>query len=156
MSAETEKTATPESAHERSPLAEDIIELPIQHKSSFGQEDSPLQEEINCLFNEVFEDSSIMEDQDFCPFPRIDTAKNRKFIKFSAALPGLKPDDIKIYTTYNFVTITGDKAGNCPGGFRRICPLPDNAAPFKARAFLKNGTLNIIVPRTPEKQEEPA
>ncbi len=92
--------------------------------------------------------------------PAVDIFEKAREIIVEAEIPGVSPADIMITVQSNRVEIKGDKREAAPSGqarylrlerefgrFRRLVALPCTVVPDKARAFLDNGVLIILLIR---------
>ena len=145
MSSKIAKVRKPESAQEgRSPLS-----LPIRHRKCFGRFAAPLQEELNCLFDEVFADTETLGDGADISFPAVDISESEKTYNIEVNITDMAPEDLDISTTYNFLTITGEQGESNAGyrSFHRTFSLPETADTSKAKASFKDGVLIVAVPK---------
>ena len=127
-----------------------------------------LQQEMNRLFEDFFDDSSMLtrsRDQSLRGFsPRVDISEDAESLKISAELPGMTKDDVEITATDDSLTIQGEKRSESEqeqeegvfrtersyGFFKRTIPLPVGAEVDRAQATFDNGVLNIRLPKTGE------
>ncbi|MFP4528868.1 MAG: Hsp20/alpha crystallin family protein [Candidatus Kapaibacterium sp.] len=101
--------------------------------------------------------------------PRIDISEDEKLIMVQAELPGMKKSDLKIRVNdENVLTIEGEKfipertegqsaikTECCYGKFQRSFLLPDTADADKIEAKMKDGLLDLRIPKKePEKPKE--
>jgi len=122
-----------------------------------------LRDEMNRLFDRSF--------NDFFPtargrFPSIDLYQTDKEIVVKAELPGVEIDDIEITATDESVTIKGetkvekkvDEDGYIHrerryGKFYRTIPLPVKVKSNEATANMKNGVLEVRVPKQEQSKD---
>lgn len=96
-------------------------------------------------------------------FPDVDIKETPEAYVFTADLPGMKDKDVEVAMTGNRLTIKGkreeekkeekDTYYSCErsyGSFVRTFTLPDGVDMDKATANLKDGVLNVMVPRKPQ------
>ena len=102
--------------------------------------------------------------------PEIDIHENENEIVIHAELPGISQDGIDVSTNANnqTLTISGEKTYEYKddsdsnrviherryGNFERTVPLPKNADFDGVKASMKEGVLNINVPKTDSDDEE--
>ncbi|BAS28350.1 Hsp20/alpha crystallin family protein [Limnochorda pilosa] len=80
-------------------------------------------------------------------------------------LPGIRREDLNVEVQEDRVIISGERRGEVreerdqfvrseryAGRFRRILPLPGDADAENVRALLRNGVLEVTVPKVPGKQ----
>ncbi len=130
--------------------------LPIRHRKCFGRVSAPLQEEMNALFDEIFSDTDAQEENGNVSVPAIKISENETSYNIEVGSPGIKPEDVDICTTYNFITISGETKNKksehpCPS-FHRTFSLPETADTAKAKATLVNGILKITMPKKAHKK----
>ncbi|MEJ2514513.1 MAG: Hsp20/alpha crystallin family protein [Gammaproteobacteria bacterium] len=93
-------------------------------------------------------------------FPRIDLVDHDKELIVRAELPGVKKEEIEIDVEDDFLTLRIDrdlseeeKTGRyyrselAHGSMERMIPLPVDVVANKAKAELKDGILEIVVPK---------
>jgi len=91
--------------------------------------------------------------------------RNGKMI-VKAALPGLKPDDVKVELTDDGLVIQGERKSEHEehqqgcyhseisyGSFYRVIPLPENINPDDVQANFNNGMLEVSLP-VPERKKK--
>ncbi len=102
--------------------------------------------------------------------PRVDIYEKKREIIVEAEIPGVTESDITITVQSNRVEIKGTKKEGLSsdgikflrlerefGSFRRLVALPTTVLPDKAKAFLENGVLIILLKKyitTEDKPEE--
>ena len=97
--------------------------------------------------------------------PRFDVKETKDNFLFKADMPGTKEEDVEISVTGNRLTITGKRDAEEQkegenwyvverkyGSFTRTFTLPDSADAEKIKANLKDGVLNITLPKRAESQ----
>ena len=97
--------------------------------------------------------------------PSFDVKENKEGYVFRADLPGVKEDDLEIALTGNHLTISGKReqekheqgdtyyaSERSYGSFSRAFTLPDGTDGENVKAELKNGVLQVVVPKKPEVQ----
>jgi HSP20 family protein len=90
--------------------------------------------------------------------PRVDIYEKQREIIVEVELPGVAESDITITVQSNRVEIRGMKRESVSsekirylrlerefGSFRRLAPLPSTVVPDKAKAFLENGVLTLLL-----------
>lgn len=97
--------------------------------------------------------------------PSFDIKETSQGYVFTADLPGVKQEDLEINLTGNRLTITGRREAEerkegenffaterSFGSFSRTFTLPEGVDAGSVKAELKNGVLNLTVPKVPEVQ----
>ena len=97
--------------------------------------------------------------------PSFDVKENKDGYVFRADLPGVREEDLDISLTGNRLTISGKReqekheqgdtyyaSERSYGSFSRAFTLPDGTDGENVKADLKNGVLQVIVPKKPEVQ----
>ena len=97
--------------------------------------------------------------------PTFDVRETKDAYVFKADLPGFKEQDLDINLTGNRLTISGkremekvednDRYYCCErshGSFTRVFTLPEGINADQCQADLKDGVLNIHIPKSPETQ----
>jgi HSP20 family protein len=97
--------------------------------------------------------------------PSFDVKENKEGYVFRADLPGVREDDLEISLTGNRLAISGKReqekheqgdtyyaTERSYGSFSRAFTLPDGTDADSVKAELKNGVLQVIVPKKPEVQ----
>jgi HSP20 family protein len=95
--------------------------------------------------------------------PRVDISEDDKSITIKADLPGMNPEDIHLTVKDHHMTLTGEKTHDTKkkgenrhmnecfyGSFSRTFRLSDRIELKKIKAQLKNGVLEITLPKQPE------
>lgn len=121
-----------------------------------------LQNEINDLFDtDRYPAATGLFDRRVSP--AMDVFEDENEYRISCELPGLEKEDVEITIASNVLTIKGIKkeekeAGNgsyykketWSGSFQRTLPLPVSVSLDKINAELKNGILNVMLPKKDE------
>ena len=97
--------------------------------------------------------------------PSFDVKENKDGYVFRADLPGVREEDLDISLTGNRLTISGKReqekheqgdtyyaSERSYGSFSRAFTLPDGTDGENVKADLKDGVLQVIVPKKPEVQ----
>ena len=97
--------------------------------------------------------------------PSFDVKEDKDGYVFRADLPGVKEEDLEISLTGNRLTISGKReqekreqgetyyaSERSYGSFSRAFTLPDGTDAENVKAELKNGVLQVTVPKKPEVQ----
>ena len=97
--------------------------------------------------------------------PSFDVKENKEGYVFRADLPGVREEDLEISLTGNRLAISGKReqekheqgdtyyaSERSYGSFSRAFTLPDGTDGENVKAELKNGVLQVIVPKKPEVQ----
>jgi HSP20 family protein len=97
--------------------------------------------------------------------PSFDVKENKEGYVFRADLPGVMEEDLEIALTGNRLTISGKReqerreqgetyyaTERSYGSFSRAFTLPDGTDGENVKAELKNGVLQVVVPKKPEVQ----
>lgn len=95
--------------------------------------------------------------------PVVDIAEDRESIKISAELPGMKKEDVKINVENGILTLKGErkfgdevKKDNYHrierryGSFYRSFAMPPTVEPENVKAIMKDGVLEILIPKKEE------
>ena len=94
--------------------------------------------------------------------PAVDLCETSEAFIFTAELPGLSREQVRIDVHENRVTLQGRRDARVPceqyhqverghGEFSRTFALPPSVNPEGISADLQNGVLTIIVPKNPER-----
>jgi HSP20 family protein len=99
--------------------------------------------------------------------PSIDISETDQAYIVRADLPGVKKEDLSITVDNGVLTVRGERKQRSEekgeklhrvetryGSFMRRFTLPDNAAEEKVDAQMKNGCLEVRVPKTEEKKSK--
>ena len=97
--------------------------------------------------------------------PNFDVKETKEAYVFKADLPGVKESDIEISVTGNRLAVSGQRQEEkrdegdqyyayerSYGSFSRSFTLPEGVDVDQVRAELKDGVLNVVVPKRPEVQ----
>jgi len=97
--------------------------------------------------------------------PSFDVKENKEGYVFRADLPGVREEDLDVSLTGNRLAISGHReqekheqgdtfytTERTYGSFTRAFTLPDGTDGENVKAELKNGVLQVIVPKKPEVQ----
>jgi len=97
--------------------------------------------------------------------PTFDVKETKEAYIFKADLPGVKEGEVEISMTSNRLTISGQRQEEKKdegdqyyayersyGSFSRSFTLPEGVDVDQIRAELKDGVLNVVVPKRPEVQ----
>jgi HSP20 family protein len=97
--------------------------------------------------------------------PNFDVKETKDGYEFRADLPGVREEDLEISLTGNRLTISGKReqekheqgdtyytSERSYGSFSRAFTLPDGTDADNVKAELKNGVLEVLVPKKPEVQ----
>ena len=92
--------------------------------------------------------------------PASDASSNTDTYRINIELPGVSEDDIHLSVEGNVITVSGEKTETREekgetwyfserqfGAFKRSFRLPEDADADKAEAHVKNGVLEVAVPR---------
>jgi HSP20 family protein len=96
-------------------------------------------------------------------FPRVDMVDREKELLVRAELPGIKKDELEITIADDFLTISVHRevsekeesedfyrAEMSRGSVERSIPLPVDVVGDKAKAELKDGILELVIPKATE------
>jgi HSP20 family protein len=130
-----------------------------------------LQNEIDSLFNSFFHNNGglINWDEDFLNrgtlSPNMDLSENDKEYNVSLEVPGISEKDVDVNVENGVLTIQGEKSHSednkdndfyvlerSYGKFHRSFSLPNNVDENNVSAKLKDGILQVKLPKTSEKQ----
>ena len=116
-----------------------------------------LRDDMNRFIEEGFGRSE-MAGESFSSFP-VDVSRTENEIKVKAAIPGMKPEGIRVEITGNMLTITGERKEEQEkkeenyitremriGRFQRQIMLPADVNTENAQANFENGILNLTIP----------
>jgi HSP20 family protein len=100
--------------------------------------------------------------------PRMDVYEKDNAIVFKAELPGLKKEDVEVQVEGEDLVIRGESKAESEvkdedyyrsersyGSFYRRMPLPAGVTPEQIQANLKDGVLEVRVPKAAEAKAEP-
>lgn len=133
-----------------------------QVRRNWLQPFAALQEELGDLTSRVFGDVSDLWPKGVMP-PSVDVAETDGAVEVRMDLPGVKPDEIDIQMSDNFLTVSGtrkeekEEKGKTyhrverrQGTFARTIALPCCVNEDKVDAQYKDGVLKIVMPKTEE------
>jgi HSP20 family protein len=121
-----------------------------------------LERRMGRLFTEPFPvfDWKIAEATTAAWLPFVDIFEAPEYVKLVAEVPGVKPDEVKIFVEGNLLTIKGIKEQvpeekaekvhryeRAYGAFERTFTLPATVAPEKIKATYENGLLTLTLPK---------
>jgi HSP20 family protein len=121
-----------------------------------------LERRMGRVFNEPFPvfDWKVGEATTAAWLPLVDIFEEAEYIRLVAELPGVKPEEVKIFVEGNLLTIRGTKEEavvekaekvhryeRTYGSFERTFTLPATVAPEKIKAAYENGVLTITLPK---------
>jgi HSP20 family protein len=99
--------------------------------------------------------------------PSIEVSETDKEVLISAALPGIKPEDIRVEMSGNTLVLSGEMRRETRqdetqfhrsefryGHFMRSIPLPDYVNGDACNAEFKNGMLEVHIPKTEVSQRK--
>jgi len=100
--------------------------------------------------------------------PNVDVLDDGQTIKILAELPGVEASDVKVSIRGRVVMIRGTKKGRIRtrenmrffcmeryfGNFMKSVPLPRPVNSHQARTRMKNGLLEVVLPRVPDLREK--
>ena len=122
-----------------------------------------LPEEISRLFWGLSQPRPESEDQIAEWTPAVDVYEDVEQFRLHAELPGLKREDVKISLKEGVLTLRGERQfedekkkdnyyriERSYGSFVRSFTLPNTVDPEKIRATMKDGVLEIVIPKKPE------
>lgn len=131
-------------------------------RTNGGQPVMRLRDEMNQLFNEVFENgplSAPFVGVGRRAFPAINVWENETALYAEAEVPGLKMDNIEVFVQGNELTIKGARGESEQPGvtfhrrergvgeFSRVLQLPLEIDAEKVQAALRDGVLTITLPK---------
>lgn len=129
---------------------------------------SRLQSELNRLFAAFVESNNRAGGAAAAWDPSVDLLDDGQRLRVLVELPGLEAEDVKVTLRGRLLTIRGNKKGRIRvregvrffcmerffGTFTKSIPLPRAVNSREARTSLKNGLLEIILPRIPDQREK--
>ena len=131
-----------------------------------------LQREMNSLFDNFFRGFDISPrgfyEGDLGEFsPSIDVKENEKEFIIKAEIPGVEEKDVEVTVSNDSVTIKGEKKEEKEdkdknyyymersyGSFHRVIPLATEVESGKAQARIKNGVIDIKIPKSQTAQSK--
>jgi HSP20 family protein len=129
---------------------------------------SRLQSELNRLFAAFVETNDKGGTPASSWDPNVDVVDDGEVIRILVELPGVEADDVKVTIRGRVVMIRGTKKGRIRakegmrffcmeryfGGFLKSVAIPRPVNSHHARTRLKNGLLEVILPRVPDLREK--
>lgn len=134
-----------------------------RHRHSPFREAWSLPEEMNRLFWGL---SRATEEDEETPTewsPAVDVYEDSEALKLHAELPGLKKEDVKIQVREGVLTLRGERKFEAEekkdnyfrlerryGSFLRSFSLPNTVDTEQIRATMKDGVLELVIPKKAE------
>lgn len=129
---------------------------------------SRLQGELNRLFATFVESNRNVTGATTAWDPSIDLVDDGEKLRVLVELPGVEPGDVKVAIRGRVLTIRGTKKGRVRaregvrffcmeryfGAFVKSVSLPRPVNNREATTILKNGLLEVILPRVPDQREK--
>ena len=129
---------------------------------------SRLQGELNRLFAAFVESNKTVAGATTAWDPSIDLVDDGEKLRVLVELPGVEPEDVKVAIRGRVLTIRGTKKGRVRaregvrffcmeryfGAFVKSVSLPRPVNNREAKTILKNGLLEVILPRVPDQREK--
>ena len=129
---------------------------------------SRLQGELNRLFTAFVESNKTATGATTAWDPSIDLVDDGEKLRVLVELPGVEPGDVKVLIRGRVLTIRGTKKGRVRaregvrffcmeryfGAFVKSVSLPRPVNNREAKTTLKNGLLEVILPRVPDQREK--
>ena len=129
---------------------------------------SRLQGELNRLFATFVESSKSVAGATTAWDPSVDLVDDGEKLRVLVELPGVEASDVKVTIRGRVLTIRGTKKGRVRqregirffcmeryfGSFVKSVSLPRPVNSRETRTLLKNGLLEIILPRVPDQREK--
>lgn len=123
-----------------------------------------LRQQIDCLFDEVFENSVLSKsDREATLTPAIELKETEKTFILNVQLPGIEIADLEISATRETISITGKRDREKKDGdrssyrsefrygeFKRVVKLPIPVQNDKISANYQNGILTLALPKVAE------
>ena len=121
-----------------------------------------LERRMGRIFNEPFRafEWPVGEVTTAAWLPLVDIFEDPEYIRLVAEVPGVKPENVKIFVEGNLLTIKGTKEQLAEekaekihryertyGAFERTFTLPATVAPEKIKATYENGVLTVLLPK---------
>lgn len=126
-----------------------------------------IQTEINKLFESLFELKTKKDYSDSMWIPNVDICECEEHVTVKVEIPGISPNDLRLYADGNNITIEGIKKKISIDGekklhlmergygkFRRVVNVNAAVNTHKAEAFLKDGVIRLIFPKVSNKRGE--
>ena len=137
-----------------------------------ARELSPFENEVGHLFRSFWENAEPLTTGGTLQFlPPLDVSETKDAYRVTAELPGMTQDDVKVSVLENSLMLKGEKKSGSetkdsgPGGatahrserrygrFERILQLASRVDRSRISATMKNGVLEIVIPKTEETRE---
>jgi HSP20 family protein len=129
---------------------------------------SRLQSELNRLFAAFVDAKKGVGSTASAWDPSVDLVDDGERIRVLVELPGVEAEDVRVSIRGKVLTIRGSKKGRIRaregirffcmeryfGAFAKSIPLPRPVNTHQARTQLKNGLLEVILPRVPDQREK--
>jgi HSP20 family protein len=129
---------------------------------------SRLQSELNRLFAAFVETNNRGGAAATSWDPNVDVLDDGEAIRILVELPGVEAADVKVSIRGRVILVRGTKKGRVRaregmrffcmeryfGGFVKSIPLPRPVNSHHARTKMKNGLLEVILPRVPDLREK--
>lgn len=120
-----------------------------------------LKKEMDKIFEDFFgRRFPVLSEEDFAFAPAIDLSETDNEVIVKAAIPGVEKKDVSIKIADNLLTIKGEVKKESEekkknyyrqeisyGAFSRTIQLPADVKPDEAKANMKNGVLEIVIPK---------
>lgn len=137
--------------------------IPVDYRDSFSRSLASLQEDMNRMFDHVYNSASVYATDwsDEAPSaPAVNIIEKDDAFQIESALAGMDPKDVEVEITDGFLTIKGERGEKKEekdekgdylrrelsfGSFLRTVALPETADFDKAEASFRNGILTITV-----------
>jgi HSP20 family protein len=129
---------------------------------------SRLQSELNRLFAAFVEANRGVGANASAWDPNVDVLDDGEKIRVLIELPGIEAADVRVAVRGRLLTVKGQKKGRIRsregirffcmeryfGSFVKSVPLPRPVNTHQARSRLKNGLLEVVLPRVPDQREK--
>jgi HSP20 family protein len=129
---------------------------------------SRLQSELNRLFAAFVESNNRGGTAATAWDPNVDVLDDGENVRVLIELPGIEAPDVRVTIRGRVVTIRGSKKGRIRtregmrffcmeryfGTFAKSVPVPRPVNSHRARTSLKDGLLEIVLPRVPDMREK--
>ena len=129
---------------------------------------SRLQGELNRLFAAFVESNKSVAGATTSWDPSIDVVDDGEKLRVLVELPGVEPEDVRVAIRGRVLTIRGTKKGRVRaregvrffcmeryfGTFVKSVSLPRPVNNREAKTVLRNGLLEVILPRVPDQREK--
>jgi HSP20 family protein len=129
---------------------------------------SRLQSELNRLFADFVETNNRGGAAATAWDPNVDVLDDGEAVRILAELPGVEAPDVRVTIRGRVLTIRGSKKGRVRareamrffcmeryfGSFQKSVAIPRPVNAHRARTSLKDGLLEIVLPRVPDLREK--